>query len=279
MNRTGWMALLLAVAGAAHAGPPMAARKAMEASMLVTGEILVDAQGNVSRYEIDKREKIPAGVQKFLDEGIAAWQFEPGTVDGRAAAARNRMSLLLVAQPIDEENIRMELRSTSFFPIKPAGYELEPVDMDPPSYPMLAAQLGVSGTVYLALKIGADGKVEDVVSEQVNLRNYGSASEMNRWRSMLAHNAAAKARQWRFRPPHQGDQADDGTWSVRVPVAYSFDRGQDNYGRWQGYMPGPLQRAPWATDDDVVPDALADGALYPIGKSGGLRLLPQQRGS
>lgn len=270
--------LLLACASLALAASPASVRKRMEASMLVNGQIAVDAQGNVTGYEIEHREKLPEVVQKFVDRSIAGWEFEPGLLDGRAVAVRNRMGLLLVAEPMEDGNFRINLRGTSFYPLKQAGYELESMVMDPPNYPMTAAQSGISGTVYLVLQVGADGKVAEVVAEQVNLRIVASEIEMNRWRSVLAKNAMAKARQWTFRPPQHGELADDGHWSVRVPVAYSFERATHEYGRWLAYIPGPRQRAPWVTGDDVAPDALADGGLYPVGGGGGLRLLDRVGG-
>jgi hypothetical protein len=271
--------VLLACTSLALAASPGSVRKRMEASMLVGGQIEVDAQGRVTGYELEHRDKLPDVVQKFVDGSIAGWQFEPTLFDGRPVAIRNRMGLLLVAVPMEDGDFRIELRHTSFNPFKEAGYELESVAMDPPSYPAAAAQGGVSGTVYLVLQVGADGKVAEVVAEQVNLRIVASEIEMNRWRTVLAKNAMAKARQWTFRPPQHGELADDGRWSVRVPVAYSLGRETtDHYGRWLAYIPGPRQRAPWVTADDVAPDALADGGLYPVGGSGGLRLLDQAGG-
>lgn len=48
-------------------------------------------------------------------------------------------------------------------------WERAPKDMQPPAYPVNAFRGGATGVVYLLLKIGRAGKVEDVVAEQVNL--------------------------------------------------------------------------------------------------------------
>lgn len=271
--------VLLALAGLVQARPsPVAARQAMEASMLVTGEIMVDARGAVDRYEIDRREQIPPAVQEFIDRIIPGWQFEPVVVEGGAVAIHNRMSLLLVAKATGPESVKIDLRAASFFPVRQEGYELEPVAMDPPVYPKLASELGISGTVYLVLRIAADGSVQDVAVEQVNLRNYGSTSDMDRWRMLLGRNAANKARQWRFSPPRQGEHASAADWTVRVPLAYALGDRRDSYGRWEAYVPGPVQRASWLAEDGVAPDALAQGGLYPVGGPGALRLLPAAGG-
>lgn len=279
MKRVLVIVLLLVWAGGAQSQSPLKVRKQVEASMLVNGEIEVDADGRVTGYEIERREKLPEGVARFLDERIAGWSFEPTVFEGRPVAIHNRMGLLLVAKRLEDGNFRMEVRSTSFYPLKQAGYELESVDMTPPSYPSIAAQHGVSGTVYLVLKIDGNGQVEEAVAEQVNLRVAASEVEMNRWRGVLAKNAISKAQQWSFRPPQHGELADDGVWTVRVPVAYRLDEpGPEPYGRWQAYIPGPRQRATWVDGDDVAPDALAEGGLYPVGGQGGLRLRPEHTG-
>jgi hypothetical protein len=42
--------------------------------------------------------------------------------------------------------------------------------MAPPSFPQQALDVGAQVMVYLLLRIGRDGKVEDGIAEQVNLR-------------------------------------------------------------------------------------------------------------
>ncbi|KAF1689512.1 energy transducer TonB [Pseudoxanthomonas koreensis] len=277
MARSIITALLLAWSGLALAASPKAVRDQVEASMLVNGEIAVDVAGGVAGYSFDRSEKLPEYVRTFLEQNIAGWRFEPMLVDGRPVASRNRMGLLLVARPTGDTTFDMELRNTSFHPIAKAGRDPQAAAMDPPSYPKEAAAAGVSGTVYLLLKIGADGNVAEAMAEQVNLHVAASEKAMKQWRGVLARNALVKARQWKFLPPTDGSQGDDGSWSVRVPVAYSFEPAARRYGQWQAYIPGPRERAPWVTDD-VAPDALADGGVYPVGGTGGLRLLDRTGG-
>lgn len=271
-----WIAmLLLACSGIALAEPPAKARRQYESSMLVDGDIEVDAQGRVVRHELAGRDQLPDGVERFLDAQIAIWRFHPATIDGQPAASRNRMGLLLVAAPAGNGGFEVELRRASFNPLsRKDGYEVESVDMPPPLYPVPAARARVSGTVYLLVRIDAQGKVLDAAAEQVNLRVAGSAAEMTRWRELLARSAEDKALQWTFRPPHKGEAAQRSDWSVRVPVNYSLDQDGKAYGRWMTYIPGPRQRPSWLDDDDgVSPDALADGGVYPVGQDQGLRLV------
>ena len=79
----------------------------------------------------------------------------------------------------------------------------------------------------------------------------------------------------------RGPLADEPFWSLRVPVAFKLcgdrssctDSGDQSYGRWEGYIPGPKNRVPWV-DDEVnaqSPDAMIAGGYYPVG--GGPRLI------
>ncbi len=266
--------------GVAVAAPSASARSQMEASMLVDGQIEVDAQGVVERYSLERQEKLPDNVVSFIEAQIAAWRFEPTLVDGRPAPIRNRMGLLLVAVPDGDGTFRVEMRGRNFYPAEEQGYELEAVSRPPPSYPRSAAERGVAGTVYLVLRIDAGGRVEDVAVEQVNLRFTASRMELDRWRGVLAKNAAENARNWTYRRASRGAKAGNTDLvSVRVPVAYSLARPHDEYGSWQVYSPGPRQPVSWLpVDDDVSPDALVSGGLYPVGMQGVLRLLPAQGG-
>jgi hypothetical protein len=282
MTRISVGLLLFVWAGMALAIRPSEVRSRMEASMLVSGEIAVDAQGGVTRYELDHRDQLPDGVERYLDAQIADWLLDPAMLEGQPVAVRNRMDLLLVATPAEDGKFRMALRNASFHPMKQAGYGIERIAVMPPLYPRVAAESGVSGTVYLALRIGADGSVVEAMAEQVNLRIVLSDPEMKRWRGVLARNAIEAARKWTFRLPSKGGYS--GAWDVRVPVAYALhDQGADlervaseSYGKWDSYIPGPRQPIPWRADVDDAPlEVLANGGIYPIGQDDGRPKLAQ----
>lgn len=155
----------------------------------------------------------------------------------------------------------------------------QPVKLRPLQYPMVAAQIGARGTVYLILKRGQAGRVQDVVAEHVNLQTLGREKQMEQMRSILAKSAVSTARQWTFRPPTEGDEADDKVWLAHVPVDYSFagDR-TPGYGEWDAYVPGPRQEAPWNTEvlaPGETPDAMIAGGIYPVGHGLRLRTPPQ----
>jgi len=249
----------------AGANGPGGVRKQIEASMLVTGTIEVTPEGNVGSYSIDKADKLPQGVMAFVDQNIEQWQFQQVVVEGKPVGVRNKMSLRIVAKKREDGNYLIRLHGASFDPMQvQENHEVKSTVMKPPGYPMTAAATGVSGIVYLVLKINKSGQVEDVVPEQVNLRFVDSENQMQRWRNTLAGAAMSAARKWQFSIPQQGSAADQAYWSVRVPVDFTIGERQPKYGQWEPYIPGPRQHYPWAERDEASfsPDALADGGVY-----------------
>ena len=269
------LALALFSLTAAARGPG-AVRKQVESSMMLRGTIEVSKDGNVATYALDKVDVLTPELEKFIEENIQSWQFHPVVVDGKAVAIRNRMNLLLVAKKEPDDKYSVRLQAASFNPDKvEPGSEVESERMDPPKFPMAAARAGVAGTVYLVLKIGRDGKVQDMVAEQVNLRIIDSENRMERYRKWLTDASMQGARDWQFTPPTVGEAADEPFWSVRVPVDFLFHGATPHQtGKWLAYVPGPRQPAPWVTNEDpgYSPEALAAGGVHRVGGNG-LRLL------
>lgn len=279
------LGLLLCVC-CAVAGGRAAVRKQMEMSMLVTGSIDIGSDGSVSAHAVDQPGKIPPGVLQLVGQAVPRWRFEPILVDGRAVPARARMGLRVVARQQDDGTYTLGIRSASFGEEDAAEEEsVTAARMTPPRYPVAAAASNVSGTVYLVLKIGRAGAVEDVVDEQVNLTVLGTEMQMQHARRLLANAAKVAARNWEFRVPTRGGQADDPYWSARVPVEFALDDGAGKprnvdpaYGSWQAYIPGPRTEAPWARDSaSNAPDAMVAGGVYPTG-SGPRLLTPLTQG-
>ena len=260
-----------------RAAGPGGVRKTVESSMLVTGWVLIDPAGDVEKLELDQRDKLPEGVVDMVEKAGATWRFEPTLVDGVARRGRARMSLRIVAKKVDADHYEVAMRSGYFGDEAMSPKEriaradsIKPLEMNPPHYPKIAAQMGARGTVYLVLKVGQDGTVKDLFAEQVNLQVIRSSNEMERMRRMLAQVATSAARSWTFLPPTEGEYAQEESWSVRVPVDFQFhDDSSPQYGQWNSYVPGPKSVAPWDTGFDASqsPDAMIAGVLYDNRKS------------
>lgn len=294
LHRTCWCVLLLWLAVAtAQAASLKAVRKQVEASMLVTGRVTITQEGTVRDWTIDLREKLPEAVANLVDAAVPGWRFEPILVDGRPAHGSARMSLLVAAQRLDEERFGLSIRD-GYFGREAVGLaanihggerrsevdQAPPEDQvalirgRPPTYPKAALVAGVAGTVYIALRIGRSGQVEEAAVEQVNLRVLGTEGDMERMRAALTKPALAAARRWEFRPPTRGESAGAEFWEVRMPVDYAIGGSRTAYGEWEAYLPGPRMLVPWRVeglDSDVSPDTLVAGELRQMGM--GLKLL------
>ena len=270
-----------------QAAGPGAVRKTVESSMLVTGWVTVSSQGSVSKLELDEPDKLPKGVVSLVERAGETWRFEPVMVDGVVRAAKARMSLRIVARKIDADRYEIGIRSGYFGEqaLKPEerrarGDSIKPLKLRSPVFPMEGLQMGARGTVYLVVKVGRLGTVEDLFAEQVNLQVIGSENEMQRMRDVLAKSAMSAAKSWTFELPKAGKHANEEHWYVRVPVAFEFyGNRKPEYGQWVSYVPGPTRLAPWDTgfDPSQSPDAMIAGVFYVAGD--GMRLLtPLQPG-
>lgn len=266
------LALVASVAGTAEAASPLA--KEIERSMLITGSVDIEPDGSVSSHSLDNRDQMPSGVAAFVDRAIGAWRFHPILVDGEAIAAHTRMSVRLVAEPV-ESNFRVSIRAVDFGEYDP---ETMPSfrSQRPPRYPREALHAHVGGDVYAVARIDRNGSVLDVVAEQVNLKTAVPADERTRYEKLFAAATTRTIKRWTFNPPSSGDEVDAPFWTVRIPVSFMISGMHRNakYGQWEAYLPGAYTPAPWRDAEDAAnsADALAAEGMYPL-NSNGPRLL------
>ncbi|MBB6189574.1 energy transducer TonB [Rhodanobacter sp. MP7CTX1] len=279
----------LLLAGTALASSLKDVRERVQASMLVTGSILVAPDGSVRSYTIDHAEKLPPVVAGLIDNGTKSWIFTPVLIDGQPVAARASMSLRVVAKPDGKDDYTISVAGAQFGEDKKdKGDDSEPgetitYDTHPsPHYPPSAVSAGVWGTVYMRLLINRQGRVEDAIAEQVNMGVVASDRELDKWRNVLADASLRTAKGWTFHIPTIGREATKDHWEARVPVSYSIDgrTPRERYGKWDPYVPGPEQAVPWqqkSEESSGAADAIADGGLYQIGS--GLQLTTPLNGA
>lgn len=235
-------------------------RKA-EIGMVVTGFVEIEPDGSVSSHEITGRGELPDYVVAMVDEAAATWRFEPIEQDGVPVRARTQMSLRLVAQALGEgEEFVVRIDNGSF-----GGYDPEDTGrvvakrMTPPQYPLEMLTRMAEGTVYLLVKVGRDGRVQDLAVERVNLGQYAAEGEMEQRRRALARSVEKTARRWVFRPPTTGPYVDRDWWVTRVPVEFEIDTPRrPRAGQWMAYIPGPALPVPeWGAHSSGSDAALA----------------------
>lgn len=283
MRSSLFLALALALGGSIAAAPEAAAqsrsemRKTAEGSMVLTGQVNIGTEGQVEGFVLDQREKVPADLAGFVDRSVQTWRFEPIVRDGKPVRARTQVSIRLVANSGPDGKDMVTLDAANFGEYDNASTDqVTSVKLQPPKFPSAALDVGGSGDVMLILKIGRDGKVLDVITEQVNLRVLGDARRMQRLREAFARQSENTARRWTFRAPSTGEEKDKPFWSVRVPVSFDFGEVKRGYGQWNVYIPGPRAQAPWrevGPGEQDVAGLLAVGGVYMTDVNNGPRLL------
>lgn len=255
------------VSAAPSAGSRAAVLQQVENSMRVTGTLHIEADGSVSDVLLDKADRLPAGVAKLVSENATSWRFEPVEIDGQPRAVKTPMSVRVIARQREDGNYEIGIRSANFDrhdPLDPNS--LRSKDLRPPRYPANAFRAGAVGTVFLILKINREGRVDDVVAEQVNLGFADREMVMQRYRDLFAENAIKAAHNWTYHVPTTGEDASKPYWVARVPVSYAINshsiEENDAYGTWKRYVPGPRQTPSWEQIHDAPgfsPDLLDEG--------------------
>lgn len=265
------LCLLVGCVTAANAGD---IRKTAEATMLVTGSIEVMPDGTVHDYTIDRPEKIPPLVVDLIKNNVPNWKFRRD--DHVEAIFRAKMSLRIVAKQVDDQHDSIAISSASFgdadatrtnqvFPKK---------GLRSPRYPQEAIMERVGGTVFLSMRVGKTGQIEDIAVEQVNLSAYGNEMQMRHYRKLLGDAALDAIKTWTFELPTTGKHVNDAYWDVRMPIAFDINvpgkSDEDTYGKWHAYIPGPRESIPWAksspfsSSSDAIPENRLSQADQPL---------------
>lgn len=256
-------------------------RKQVESALYVTGTIDITPSGKVVEYALDQPEKLPKGIIDMTARLLPQWTFEPIALQD-AAVSRSKMNLLFVGRKLDDGRYSVELRSATFSGTQAdEAVAISPKNRKLPNYPLSLIDAGVSGTVYLIVKVGRDGKVMAVDASHVNLRVISRESNMQQWRNILARTSIAAAKQWTFLPPTSGTDADKPYWFGTLPIDYTLASQKiSGYGEWQTYVAGPKTLIPWLDDTLMAEgntDALTPNSFHTAGS--GRRLLTPLAGS
>lgn len=239
-------------------------REQAEASMVLTGEIDIGTDGRVEAFRLDKRAQVDETIVTFVESAVKTWRFAPVLVNGQAVRARTPATIRLGAKNNPDGTGLITLLAANFEKYDETSTDnVTKVKMSPPVYPEDVFNARGRGDVLLLVQVGRDGKVQDVATEQVNLRVIANEATMRKMRDKLARVSMGAARKWTFKAPSTGDEKDEASWTVRVSVRFSFSDEVERYGRWDAYIPGPRQQAPWRRDKALSADANTD--LLPAG--------------
>lgn len=258
MNRKlRWMCfwILLGFGSSALAG----ARPRPWASMLLSGYVDINPDGGVREYALDNPGKIPPVVQGVIKQAVQGWRFKVD-VAGKVIA-RAKMSLRVVAKPVDKTEFSISVEGVQFTDDSAApGEEVTRHSTIRPSYPKDAIDERTAATVYVLVQVGRDGHVLNAGAEQVNFTLDCPPSSRHGLENQFAHASELAIRKWTFDVPTRGPQAAAPYWYARIPVTYSLTgvgmpRSSEEYGAWQPYIPGPRRSLPWVNDRGVMASA------------------------
>lgn len=265
-------ALVSGVALAAGA----AVDQSVEASMLVTGTIVIAPDGSVHSHVVDQSDKLTPAINTIIDKAVAAWRFVPVVVDGKPVTAQSKINLRLIADPTEHGDFVVRVGGASFSGGAPdERLRSNGKHQVAPRFPEGAQRMRAGGTVYLLLKVGRQGQVLDAAAEQVNLTVRGTDEQMAYLRGAFAKESLAAARRWTYAVPTSGSHVNDAYWVARVPVNFKINKGigppraHDEYGKWQSYVPGPREIVPWLDDKQLAAgsaDTTPDGTVMQLGQ-------------
>lgn len=256
-----WALLCTFVPFAAIAANAWQYSKQIERSMVVTGTLEVNRDGSVHGYMLNQQEKLLPEVVEVIGRTVPTWKFEPIVLDSNLTTAKTTMSIRVVADKLDGDRYALSVRGVSFSDCNP-GDTLSYKDQKPPRYPDEAVQARVGGTVYLVALVDRHGTVDDVAAYQVNLRAMGDNYTTARLRKDLAQASLDAVKKWTFNVPQQAKSADDH-WRVEIPVNFVISPDgrappHMEYGRWEAYVPGPIEQIPWLESQEQKTNGSVD---------------------
>lgn len=133
--------------------------KRAEGSIVVTGSIVVKPDGSVASYTLDHQDKLPSAVVAVIDKTLPAWKFQPILMldsSNKPELAKASMSLRVIAKPVADDQYDVSLGGASFgYDDKQSSEGFSYKHTVPPRYPMELASEGISGIVYLLVRVGA----------------------------------------------------------------------------------------------------------------------------
>lgn len=275
LRRTLLFTLLALCTFTASADRYDAIRQRVEASMLVTGELVVAPDGTVKSYTIDRADALPPETRRLITEVVPTWELDAKQADGSPLRAPTaiKMSMQLLARPIAgaDDQLRVTIQGAAFRdPNAPA--EVEPKKLAPPEYPVLAAHSRMTGTVYVVLRLNPDGTVAETHVEQVDMTVISNEKTLLKFSKIFAKAAVDAAKQWTFNIAPER-LAKPEPVEVRVPLDFLLvGSGPDpaEYGRWRAYLPGAYAPIPWRSrttadggDAGGSIGAMVPGQFYP----------------
>ena len=217
--------------------------------MHVDGSIVFDEQGQVVEYKIDT--PVVEALGSMLDRTVHAWRFKPVVIDGTPRRARTQMRIVLAAIKVGESyQVKVD---NVVFPGAGATKASDSVpqitrnQLKPPRYPGSLNRAGITGTVLLGIRIGADGQAEQVTAIQSMLFDVkGRDRVLNEAIRQLEKSAVDAAIHWTFNVPATIAHLSAEHRTVTVTAEYVLEKNtRDAPGKWRTVVRIPKREMDW----------------------------------
>jgi TonB family protein len=232
--------LLLTVASLVPTGTPRAAEPLEHAAVVqLEGTVTVATDGTVA--DLVLATPIHDALRPAIETRLRQMRFLPVRVGGEPARARTGFLLDVAMFDRPEGGVRLAFDGISFRPptgadVVLADGELPPMvasDMSPPRYPSELLRMRRSGAVSVAVRVGADGKVEDAAIVRSAILGDGLRDAAARPTLRLFETAVlAQARKWRFTVPPALATQPPASRTCVTSVTFEVDDVTIRPGKW-----------------------------------------------
>jgi hypothetical protein len=219
----------------------------------VDGYIKIDAAGNLTDYKIDT--PLPDQLRELVNKTVHKWTFFPVMVGGKTVPAEAKMRITLAGRA-DGEDLIVTVDNVIF--LGGPGTAIDPSSMPVfvtlndkglrlPTYPESLLSAGVQGTVLLYLRLGIDGRVQEICPIQVSLIDVkGDNAILAKAAGLFASSAADQVKKWRFGVTTRISNPSPDELTVGLPVAFRLPQFKDpKPGQWHTEVRSEKQAAPW----------------------------------
>jgi len=220
----------------------------------VDGWIDLGPDGAITRFETETT--LTPALRENLERTVLTWRAEPVVIDGKPTQVRAKTRVVLAATRLGD-TYSVKVDNVSF----PRGLEVDvgrPIAGTVPRitgnhlgsiiYPARLERAGVSGRTLLCIRVGADGRAEEIVAIQSMLYNVqGQERNIRKAIALIEQAAVSGAKAWRFNiPVERGRMAADAR-TVRVPVEYLMRNVPtlDKPGAWRNVVRVPIRKVDW----------------------------------
>lgn len=267
----------IAASVAAEVAPPPQVLESVVV-MRVDSSITLDPQGKVADLAI--RTKLPEALRDTLDRTVRNWQFKPVLIAGTPRQVRADMRVTLAAEPVGQ-GYRITIDNVLFPGTEGVKADqaalsapmISPGKLSPPIYPAGLNRANVKGTVLLAIRVGADGRAEQVQATQSMLYDVrGRDKVLAEAIHIFEKSALAAAKRWTFNISPERGRLSAAERTVTVPVAYlGYDGPKpeaEAAGEWRAVVRVPKRAIEWLPAEKRLQQAgvsdLAAGEMIPL---------------